>query len=263
MDLKGLKFSKMHGIGNDFVIIDESKATQIPETDKPEACRFLCDRHFGVGADGVLFVVTSNVADIGYRMFNPDGSEAEMCGNGIRCAAQFLKDYKYSLDNYIDILTMDGMKHIDYIQNEIKVHMGNITNTKMTHKIIDCDNQQCQLYLCHMGVNHVIYNTEHFYNVYSLSKTICKSLNEEMNINFVLRMNSKRLKVRTYEKGAGLTLACGTGACASVIIYYYLGLCENCVDVEMLGGTLRIEIIDNELYMYGNAHKICEGEYNE
>ena len=71
MDLKGLKFSKMHGIGNDFVIIDESKETQIPETDKPEACRFLCDRHFGVGADGVLFVVTSNVADIGYRMFNP------------------------------------------------------------------------------------------------------------------------------------------------------------------------------------------------
>ena len=97
MDLKGLKFSKMHGIGNDFVIIDESKATQIPETDKPEACRFLCDRHFGVGADGVLFVVTSNVADIGYRMFNPDGSEAEMCGNGIRCFGNFV----YIMSAYI------------------------------------------------------------------------------------------------------------------------------------------------------------------
>ena len=74
IDLKGLKFSKMHGIGNDFVIIDESAGTVISESDKPEACRFLCDRHFGVGSDGVLFVETSSEADIGYRMFNPDGS---------------------------------------------------------------------------------------------------------------------------------------------------------------------------------------------
>ncbi len=90
VDLKGLKFAKMHGIGNDFPIIDESREEQIPEADKPEACRQLCHRNFGVGGDGVLFVVPSEVADIGYRMFNPDGSEAEMCGNGIRCFGDFV-----------------------------------------------------------------------------------------------------------------------------------------------------------------------------
>ena len=90
VDLKGLKFSKMHGIGNDFPIIDESKGEVIPEADKPEACRILCHRNFGVGGDGVLFVEPSEVADIGYRMFNPDGSEAEMCGNGIRCFGDFV-----------------------------------------------------------------------------------------------------------------------------------------------------------------------------
>ena len=90
VDLKGLKFSKMHGIGNDFPIIDESKGEVIPESDKPEACRILCHRNFGVGGDGVLFVEPSDVADIGYRMFNPDGSEAEMCGNGIRCFGDFV-----------------------------------------------------------------------------------------------------------------------------------------------------------------------------
>ena len=95
MDLKGLKFSKMHGIGNDFIIIDETKEEVIPEQNKPEACKFLCDRHFGVGSDGLLFISNSEKADLRYRMFNPDGSEAEMCEMGFVVSAIMVQKSYY------------------------------------------------------------------------------------------------------------------------------------------------------------------------
>ena len=132
VDLKGLKFSKMHGIGNDFPIIDESKGEQIPEADKPEACRQLCHRNFGVGGDGVLFVVPSEVADIGYRMFNPDGSEAEMCGNGIRCFGDFVYRNKIVEKDAMTVETKSGIKTIEITIEDgepvlFKVNMGKST----------------------------------------------------------------------------------------------------------------------------------------
>ena len=119
----------MHGIGNDFPIIDESQGEQIPEADKAEACRQLCHRNFGVGGDGVLFVVPSEVADIGYRMFNPDGSEAEMCGNGIRCVAKYVYDHKLTSKTNISVETGAGIKElILYVENgkvsKVRVDMG-------------------------------------------------------------------------------------------------------------------------------------------
>ena len=132
MDLKGLKFSKMHGIGNDFPIIDESAGEVIPEADKAEACRFLCHRHFGVGGDGVLFVTPSDVADIGYRMFNPDGSEAEMCGNGIRCFGDFVYRKGILKQKKMTVETKSGIKTIEItLENDepalFKVDMGTST----------------------------------------------------------------------------------------------------------------------------------------
>ena len=129
MDLKGLKFSKMHGIGNDFSIIDESEGIVIPENDKAEVCRFLCHRNFGVGGDGVLFVESSEVADIGYRMFNPDGSEAEMCGNGIRCFADFVYRKNILKQEKMTVETKAGIKTIEIsLENDepvlFKVDMG-------------------------------------------------------------------------------------------------------------------------------------------
>ena len=129
MDLKGLKFSKMHGIGNDFPIIDESKGKVISEEDKPEACRILCHRNFGVGGDGVLFVEPSDVADIGYRMFNPDGSEAEMCGNGIRCFGDFVYRKGILKQEKMTVETRAGIKTIEITLDDdepvlFKVDMG-------------------------------------------------------------------------------------------------------------------------------------------
>ena len=154
-----MKFYKYEGCGNDFIIV---LYEDIKEYDIVELCRRICHRHFGVGADG-LIVLKTNPFEMIY--YNKDGSLASMCGNGIRCAAQFLKDHKSINSCDIDILTGDGIKHIHYIQNEIKVHMGNIKDIKITHKIIDCDDQPYDIYLCYIGVNHVIYRTEHFYNV--------------------------------------------------------------------------------------------------
>ena len=129
MDLKGLKFSKMHGIGNDFPIIDESKGKVISEEDKPEACRILCHRNFGVGGDGVLFVEPSDVVDIGYRMFNPDGSEAEMCGNGIRCFGDFVYRKGILKQEKMTVETRAGIKTIEITLDDdkpvlFKVDMG-------------------------------------------------------------------------------------------------------------------------------------------
>ena len=109
----------MHGIGNDFPIIDESQGEQIPEADKAEACRQLCHRNFGVGGDGVLFVVPSEVADIGYRMFNPDGSEAEMCGNGIRCFGDFVYRNKIVEKETMTVETKSGIKTIEITVEQV------------------------------------------------------------------------------------------------------------------------------------------------
>ena len=122
----------MHGIGNDFPIIDESQGEQIPEADKAEACRQLCHRNFGVGGDGVLFVVPSEVADIGYRMFNPDGSEAEMCGNGIRCFGDFVYRNKIVEKETMTVETKSGIKTIEITVEDgepvlFKVNMGKST----------------------------------------------------------------------------------------------------------------------------------------
>ena len=132
VDLKGLKFSKMHGIGNDFPIINEFDGEVIPEADKPEACRMLCHRNFGVGGDGVLFVEPSEVADIGYRMFNPDGSEAEMCGNGIRCFGDFVYRKGILKQEKMTVETRAGIKTIEItLENDepvlFKVDMGTST----------------------------------------------------------------------------------------------------------------------------------------
>ena len=132
VDLKGLKFSKMHGIGNDFPIINEFDGEVIPEADKPEACRILCHRNFGVGGDGVLFVEPSDVADIGYRMFNPDGSEAEMCGNGIRCFGDFVYRKGILKQEKMTVETRAGIKTIEITLEDdepvlFKVDMGTST----------------------------------------------------------------------------------------------------------------------------------------
>ncbi|WP_461461008.1 diaminopimelate epimerase [Methanobrevibacter sp.] len=284
MDLKGLKFSKMHGIGNDFVIIDESKVTQIPETDKEEACRFLCDRHFGVGADGVLFVVSSNLADIGYRMFNPDGSEAEMCGNGIRCFGDFVYNHKILETESMTVETKSGIKTIDItLENDkpkfFRVNMG--TSTFKTEEIpmnydseecidgeIDVDGETLKLTVVSVGNPHAIIFVDNVdeVDIDRLGPAIeCHRLfPEKINVHFVEVISDHEGKMRTWERGAGVTLACGTGATSTAIAGYKLGHFDSNVLLHLPGGNLKFTVYnegeDLGAFMEGPAKLVFDGE---
>ena len=258
VDLKGLKFSKMHGIGNDFPIIDESKGKVIPEEDKPEACRFLCHRNFGVGGDGVLFVEPSDVADIGYRMFNPDGSEAEMCGNGISIEitlendepALFKVDMGLSTFKTPEIpMTadvdefLDGeLEVVDTTFNVTAISVGN------PHAIIFVDN-----------VDDIDINK------YGPAIEAHEVFPEKINVHFVEVISKNEGKMITWERGAGVTLACGTGATSTAISGFKLGLFDEDVLLHLPGGDLRFNIYekDDELgaFMNGPAELVFDGEF--
>ena len=284
MDLKGLKFSKMHGIGNDFVIIDESEVTQIPETDKPEACRFLCDRHFGVGADGVLFVVTSNVADIGYRMFNPDGSEAEMCGNGIRCFGNFVYINKILETESMTVETKSGIKTIDITleNNEPKffrVNMGtctfkadeipmNFDSEECIDEEIDVDGEIFKLTAVSVGNPHAIIFVDNVDDVdinrFGPAIENHRLFPEKINVHFVEVISKHEGKMRTWERGAGVTLACGTGATSTAIAGYKLGLFDFNLHLHLPGGNLKFTVYkegeDLGAFMEGPAKLVFNGE---
>lgn len=284
VNLKGLKFSKMHGIGNDFVIIDETTEKIIPESDKPEACRFLCDRHFGVGSDGVLFVETSNNADIGYRMFNPDGSEAEMCGNGIRCFADFVYRKRILETESMTVETKSGIKTIDITleNNEPKffrVNMGTTTfkpeEIPMVYDGDECLNEEVtvggekfNITVLSIGNPHVIIFVDDVDSV-DLDKfgPLFESnelFPEKINVHFVEVISKNEGKMRTWERGAGITLACGTGATSTAVAGYKNGFFDSNVLLHLPGGNLKFTVYKegNELgaFMEGPAKLVFDGE---
>ena len=258
MDLKGLKFSKMHVIGNDFPIIDESAGEVIPEADKAEACRFLCHRHFGVGGDGVLFVTPSDVADIGYRMFNPDGSEAEMCGNGIRCFGDFVYRKGILKQKKMTVETKSGIKTIEItLENDepalFKVDMG--TSTFNTTAIS-------------VGNPHAIIFVDNIDEIdidkYGPAIETHEAFPEKINVHFVEVISKNEGKMLTWERGAGVTLACGTGATSTAISGFKLGLFDSEVLLHLPGGDLKFNVYENEgelgAFMEGPAQLVFDGE---
>lgn len=284
MDLKGLKFSKMHGIGNDFPIIDESKGEVIPEADKPEACRFLCHRNFGVGGDGVLFVVPSEVADIGYRMFNPDGSEAEMCGNGIRCFGDFVYRKGILKKEEMTVETKSGIKTITIsLENGepalFKVDMGLSTfKTKEIPMICDEDeflngsldvlDTTFNVTAISVGNPHAIIFVDDVDAVdidkYGPAIECHEVFPEKINVHFVEVISKNEGKMRTWERGAGVTLACGTGATSTAISGFKLGLFDDNVLLHLPGGDLKFNIYEKDgslgALMEGPAKLVYNGE---
>ena len=267
LDLKGLKFSKMHGIGNDFPIIDESKGEVIPEADKPEACRILCHRNFGVGGDGVLFVEPSDVADIGYRMFNPDGSEAEMCGNGIRCFGDFVYRKGILKQEKMTVETRAGIKTIEITLEDdepvlFKVNMG--TSTFKTPEIpMTSDNDEfIDGELAIIFVDDV---ESVDINKYGPAIEAHEVFPEKINVHFVEVISKNEGKMITWERGAGVTLACGTGATSTAISGFKLGLFDENVLLHLPGGDLNFTIYEenDELgaFMEGPAKLVFDGEF--
>lgn len=276
-----IKFTKMQGLGNDYVYIDA--INQNIENESTLA-KFVSNRHFGIGSDGLILICKSDVADFKMRMFNADGSEAEMCGNGIRCIGKFVFDKGFTNKTIVKIETLAGVKTLILnIKNEkvdtVKVDMGEpilepdkipvISSEIPTKNLkLQSEGKQFEFTCVSMGNPHavtIVESTQDF-DVQKFGKVfeIDKAFPNKTNVEFIQIIDRKNIKMRVWERGAGETLACGTGACASVVSCCLNNLTERSVNVELLGGTLKIEWNkeNNHIYMTGSATTVFEGILN-
>jgi len=260
-----LHFFKYQGLGNDFVLIDGRKE-KLEGIDLKDLAIRICDRHFGVGADGLLIVWPSKRAHYRMQIFNPDGSEAEMCGNGIRCFAKHVYEADQLKEEIISVETLAGVILPAVIVENGKVmgvevdmgepkEEGEVTLEGFNFKKISMGNPHAvalveNLASINLGeIGPKIENHPHFPN--------------RTNVEFVKVIGSKEIEVVVWERGAGVTLACGTGACAAVAAANLSGKTERQVLVHLPGGNLDIEWAeDNHLLMRGPAEKVFEGEYD-
>ena len=266
-----MQFTKMHGIGNDFIVVDGFRYTDIPD---PGALSVrMCDRHFGVGADGLIWMVPSDCADARMRIFNSDGSEPEMCGNGLRCAAQFLRDKGIVDKDVMTIETLAGVLTVTFDGRGITADMGEpilepalIPVYSDSNRItLSLHGKKLRFFCVSMGNPHAV--TFDLYpsddDFYRLGPALeCHSaFPAKANIEFC-RVREGGIDVRVWERGDGETLACGTGACATLTAAATLGLTPREADVRLPGGTLRITWQpDNHLHMTGPAETVFEGTW--
>ncbi len=267
-----VRITKMHGNGNDFVLVDEFKGEMVPEKIKPDFVRAVCHRRFGVGADGVLFVQPSSVADAKFRYFNSDGSEAEMCGNGIRCFCRYLVEEGYAKEGKVRVETLAGIKELDVWFDGtwwIRVNMGRPkfgrdvpAKEEVWGREFEFDGWRFKVYAVNTGVPHaVIFVDELDFDIIEPARFIRYHdiFPEGVNVNFAKVVSKNVVEVRTYERGVeDETLSCGTGSCAVVVVGNKLGILESQVEVRTRGGILKVEVND-EIYMIGSASRVFDG----
>ena len=274
-----IEFTKMHGCGNDYVYID---AINQKIENKSELAKFVSDRHFGIGSDGLILICESKVADFKMQMFNSDGTEAEMCGNGIRCLGKFVYDKGMTNKEVVKIETLAGIKVLKLIISngkveKVKVDMGEPILETDRIPVISSKNPAINLSLkvldkefmftcVSMGNPHAITFIDEDVNFFDVQKygKIVENLEiftQKTNVEFINIVNKDNIKMRVWERGSGETLACGTGACASVVAAVLNGYTERNVNVELLGGVLEIEWNenDNHVYMTGPAVTVFDG----
>lgn len=269
-----IQFTKIHGNGNDFIIIDEFNKEVIPDNSKPGFALKYCDRRFGIGGDGVLFLSRSSSADIKMRLFQPDSSEAEMCGNGIRCLVKFALDAGYISESTASVETMAGIMPVDVKSQGntawIKVNMGKpmfdkkdipaigdgeFINVVMDDQIVSAVNT---------GVPHAVIFVDDLEGIdidaIAPSVRYHDIFPKGANVNFVNLAAEGHLNVRTYERGIeGETLSCGTGSVAAAVIANKLGMTGNEIKVNTLGGILNITIDGGYVFMEGSAKTVFTG----
>lgn len=266
------EFIKMHGIGNDYVFIDciKGKNTHVFK-DTEEKAALLSDRHFGIGSDGLILIADSVEADFKMMVFNSDGSQAQMCGNAIRCVAKYVFETGYTNKKINKIETLAGIKTTELIfQNsiitEVRVDMG-IPVTGRLKEFISLGEKNMEFTPVSMGNPHAVFFTEDLidFPVTSVGPAVERHENfpERTNVEFVQILNRNRIKMRVWERGAGETLACGTGACAAVSACILNGSCDEKVEVSLKGGVLGIEKHSNgHIYMTGPAVEVFRGYIN-
>ncbi len=266
----------MHGIGNDYVYFDAFDG--MPEN-PDEIARRISDRHFWIGSDGVIFVTDSAVADGGMRMFNADGSEGKMCGNGIRCVGKFLYDFKGIRKNPLTVETKSGVKTLKlFLKNgevdSVRVDMGKaelnpqsisalFSGGKVVNEPLAVDGKTYGVTLVSMGNPHcVIFGNTDLVDRIGKRVAYHKNFPDGVNAEFVEVVSGNELNMRVYERGSGETLACGTGACASVVAAVLNGYCKagEEITVHLRGGDLKIVYADGNVSMTGGATLAFTGE---
>lgn len=273
-----MKFTKMHGLGNDYVYVNcfEEKIDN-----PPAVARFVSDRHFGIGSDGLIMINPSKTADFEMEMYNADGSRGEMCGNGIRCVAKYVYDYGLTDKTQISVETLGGIKYLDLTVEDgkvslVKVDMGKpeleadlipiISERKQViDEPIEVDGKEYHMTGVSMGNPHAVIYVDDVKGL-DLEKIGPKFENHErfpkrINTEFVHCIDRQTVEMRVWERGSGETLACGTGACAVAVSSILNNLTDTQVTVKLLGGDLQIEW-DREkdrVFMTGPATVVFDG----
>ena len=279
-----MKFTKMHGAGNDYVYVNCFEET-IPDRVKTAAA--VSDRHFGIGADGLICLDPSEIADCKMDMYNADGSRGKMCGNGVRCVAKLAYDSGIAKKDEISVETLSGIKYIKIIKDEdgevvgAQVDMGEpilkpeeipalfegeqavsaplaVGDQEYSVTLVSMGNPHCVVYVDDVKTLNIEKIGPHFENHARFP--------DRINTEFVRVLSSRELDMRVWERGSGETLACGTGTCACVVASILNGYCapDTDIKVNLLGGTLTIRwsTMDNHVYMTGPAETVFTGEYD-
>lgn len=265
----------MHGLGNDYVIIDNSSG-KIDVSEMGRLARQMCRRRFSIGADGALFAVDSDESDVGMRMFNPDGSEAGMCGNGIRCFTRYCYDKGLVEKREMEIETSAGVKKVRLENGSVSVDMGTpiwdrrsipmVGEGTFIDEEIEVGGERIRATCLSVGNPHCVTFVDDLEDapVEELGPALEEHelFTNNTNVEFVESVDDRRIRVRVWERSVGETLACGTGACAGAAAASRLGRCGDDVKVELRGGELFIDLADR-ITMKGSAEKVFEGEYIE
>ncbi|MEF9946248.1 MAG: diaminopimelate epimerase [Lachnospiraceae bacterium] len=262
-----MKFTKMQGLGNDYVYVNCFQETI---TNPSQVAKKVSNRHFGIGSDGLILIGPSQIADFEMKMYNADGSRGEMCGNGIRCVGKYVYDYGLTDKTELSVETLGGVKHLNLtVENKkvtlVKVDMGTPV-VKAVNEPIDVEEVTYHITEVSMGNPHAVVYVE---DVKELEiETIGPKFEqhqrfpERVNTEFVHVLNRGTLEMRVWERGSAETLACGTGACATVVSSVLNGLTNEEVTVKLLGGDLLIQWDrqEDKVYMTGPAEVVFHGE---
>ena len=284
-----MKFTKMHGCGNDYIYVNGFQETISPEQ-KPELVRRLSDRHFGIGGDGVIFINPSKEADFEMEMYNADGTRAQMCGNGIRCVAKFVYDKGLTDAEHISVISAGSVKYLDLTVERnprlpgdrgkgklVRVNMGSpilepdkipvlAEGETVVNQPIFMEDEEYRMTCVSMGNPHAVVFAEgvadmKLEQIGPLFENHVR-FPERVNTEFVEVIDRQNVCMRVWERGTGETLACGTGCCATAVACVLNGLTDCKVTVKLLGGELLIEWDreKNIVYMTGPATTVFEGE---
>lgn len=288
--IKEIEFTKMHALGNDYIVINETVEEIIPEESKNKISEEISTRRFNVGADGVIFACKSDKADVRFRIFNSDGSEAQMCGNGIRCLAKYVYDKNIVKKETMKIETMEDIKEarlnvVDDNVEDIEIDMGkgffipeeipaiapSGNNTEFIDEEVDVEGEKVKMSAVSVGNPHAVCFTD--VNIddidldfYGPRIETHEAFPEKVNVHFVNILSPEEIDILTWERGAGFTFACGTGTTSCVLLGYKQGLLNEKVLAHLSGGDLNITVTDHSDYltavMKGAAFTVYEATMN-